>query len=174
MLAAQATKAVRPLYRFRIGNREVVGPSVSGVEEYYDRIDQPCPPIRFKEPTAEISALREKEKNSWKALTLDEKKKLYRYSFCQTFAEMEAPTCQARRIVGNVLMLMSVPLILYTIAKHTIFQPLPDSLSDKGKKQLIRWYIDARADPMDGGISSKWDYEKNQWKEKPYLLMRSK
>ena len=169
-----AHRVARPLYRLKIGNREVVGPSVIGQDEYFDRIDQPCPPIRFKEPTDEIIALREKEKGSWKALTIDEKKKLYRYSFCQTFKEMEAPNCEGRKIVGTVMMLISVPLILYTIAKNTVFPPLPDSLSDAGKKKLIRWYIDSRTDPMDGGISSKWDYEKNEWKEKPYLLMRSK
>lgn len=167
-------KATRPIYRLRIGNREVVGPSVSGMDDYYDRVDYPCPPIRFKAITGEISKLREKEKGSWKALTIEEKKKLYRTSFCQTFAEMEAPTCQGRKIVGNVLMLLSIPILLYAIAKKTVFPPLPESMSDQNKKQLIRWYIDTRTDPMHGGISSKWDYEKNQWKEKPYLLMRSK
>uniref|UniRef100_A0A6G1SAG6 Cytochrome c oxidase subunit 4 n=1 Tax=Aceria tosichella TaxID=561515 RepID=A0A6G1SAG6_9ACAR len=169
-----AHRAARPLYRLRIGNREVVGPSVTGMDDYFDRVDQPCPPIRFKEPSDEINALREKEKGSWKNLSIDEKKKLYRYSFCQTFSEMEAPTCEGRRLVGSVLMLLSVPLVLYSIAKNTIFGPLPDSLSDEGKKRLVRWYIESRTDPMEGGISSKWDYEKNQWKEKPYLLMKSK
>ena len=167
-------KAVRPVYRLRIGNREVVGPSVSGQDDYYDRVDQPCPPIRFKEPTQEISALREKEKNSWKSLSIDEKKKLYRYSFCQTFKEMEAPTGEGRRIVGTTLLLLSVPIFLYTIMKQTVYPPLPESMSDAGKKRLVRWYIDARSDPLDGGISSKWDYEKNQWKEKPYKFMSSK
>lgn len=169
-----AHRAARPLYRLRIGNREVVGPSFTGMDDYFDRVDQPCPPIRFKEPSAEINALREKEKGSWKNLSVDEKKKLYRYSFCQTFAEMEAPTCEGRRQVGTVLMLLSVPLVMYAIAKNTIFQPLPESLSDEGKKRLVRWYIESRTDPMEGGISSKWDYEKNQWKEKPFLLMKSK
>ena len=37
-----------------------------------------------------LQALREKEKGDWKKLTLEEKKTLYRASFCQTFAEMEA------------------------------------------------------------------------------------
>ena len=171
MLSAQ--RAARPLYRLKIGNREVVGPSLSGMDDYFDRVEQPCPPIRFKEPTAEMNALREKEKGNWASLTIDEKKKLYRYSFCQTFAEMEAPTCEGRRLFGSALMLLSIPLVIYTIAKNTIFQPLPPTMSDEGKKRLIRWYIDSRTDPITG-ISSKWDYEKNQWKEKPYLLMKSK
>lgn len=165
-------RASRPLYRYRIGNREVVGPSISGIDEYFDRVDVPCPPIRYRPPSDEFTALREKEKGDWKNLTVEEKKKLYRLNFCQTFKEMEAPTCQGRKILGHVLTLLCVPLLLFVVAKKTIFPPLPDSLSDQGKKQLVRWYIDSRTDPMDHGISSKWDYEKNQWKEKPYFLMR--
>lgn len=167
-------KSARPLYRLRIGNREVVGPSASGLEEYYDRVDHPCPPIRFKEVSPEIAGLREKEKGNWKLMTVDEKKKLYRTSFCQTFAEIEAPTCQGRKIFGNCLFLLCAPILLFMIAKKTVFPPLPHQLSDEGKKKYVRWYIDSRADPLDGGISSKWDYEKNQWKEKPYLLMKDK
>lgn len=167
-------KVARPLYRLKIGNREVVGPSSSGLEDYFDRVDYPCPPIRFKEPTAEYLALREKEKKDWRSLTLAEKKSLYRMSFCQTFKEMEAPNCEGRRIFGNVLMLLCVPILTFVIMKKTVFPPLPSTMSDDGKKAMVRWYIDARTDPLDGGISSKWDYEKNQWKEKPYLLMKNK
>lgn len=165
-------KASKPLYRIRIGNREVVGPSITGVESYYDRVDHPCPPIRFKAPSPEFDALREREKGEWKTMSIEDKKKLYRHSFCQTFKEIEAPTCEGWQIFGNVLMFLSVPILLYAIAKNTVFPPLPDSMSDEGKKRIVRWYIESRADPLDGGISSKWDYEKNQWKEKPYFLMK--
>lgn len=167
-------KSARPAYRLVIGNREIVGPSLTSHDIYYDRIEHPCPPIRFKEPTPEINALREKEKGNWAALTIEEKKKLYRYSFCQTFSEMDAPTAHGRKIFGSVLMLLSIPIAMFALVKTTLYPPLPDSMSDEGKKKLVRWYIDARADPMDGGISSKWDYEKNQWKEKPYMFMRDK
>lgn len=173
-MSINLVQKARPAFRFRIGNREIVGPSTTPIDTYYDRIDHPCPPIRFKEPTAEISALREKEKNSWKSLTIDEKKKLYRYSFCQTFKEMEAPTGQGRKIFGSFLMLISIPIALYAVVKNTVYPPLPESMSDAGKKRLVRWYIESQADPLDGGISSKWDYEKNEWKERPYLLMKSK
>lgn len=165
-------RATTPLYRLRIGNREVVGPSISGQEEYYDRVDNPCPPIRYKPPSQEFDALREKEKGDWRSLSVADKKKLYRFNYCQTFKEMEAPHPETKRIFGNVMLLLSVPILLFTVMKKTVFPPLPDSMSDQGKKQVVRWYIDARVDPLDGGISSKWDYEKNEWKEKPYLLMK--
>lgn len=163
-------KASKPLYRYRIGSREVVGPSITGIESYYDRVDAPCPAVRFKPPSAEFAALQEKEKGSWKSMTLEEKKKLYRLNFCSTFKELEAPTLEGRKIFGRVLLLLCAPLLIFVVAKKTVFPPLPDTMSDQGKKNLVRWYIDARVDPIDG-ISSKWDYEKGQWKEKPYRLM---
>lgn len=58
----------------KIGKREVVGYGVNGDEHYIDRLDFPMPAIRFKEPTADILALREKEKGDWKKLSMDEKK----------------------------------------------------------------------------------------------------
>lgn len=170
-----ATNAARlPLHRYRIGHREVVGPSQSGIDEYFDRIDVPNPPIRWKEPTPESQALREKEKGDWKSLSIEDKKKLYRMSYCQTFKEMEAPTCEYRRSFGNFMLLLSVPLLAFMVAKTTVFPPLPKSMSDENKKRQVRWYIESRVDPLDGGISGRWDYEKNQWKERPYLLMKNK
>merc|ERR1712241_500098 len=56
-----------------IGKREVVGYGVNGEESYMDDISFPFPAIRFKEDSAEIAMLREKEKGDWKKLTLEEK-----------------------------------------------------------------------------------------------------
>lgn len=47
--------------------------------------------------------LREKEKSDWNKLSLEEKKALYRHSFCETFAEMNAPRGYWKRYVGSVL-----------------------------------------------------------------------
>lgn len=167
-------KNSRPAYRYLIGNREVVGPSFTGREEYFDRPEHPNPPIRFKEPTPEIEALRDKERGDWKNLTVDEKKKLYRHSYCQTYSEMLAPRYEARKIFGALLIAGSIPIVLWGILKSTLFPPLPDSMSDEGKKKLVRFYLDSGHEPMKGGISSKWDYEKNEWKEKPFWFMKSK
>ncbi|TOF75042.1 hypothetical protein CGJ15_27115, partial [Vibrio parahaemolyticus] len=58
----------------KIGNRDVVGFGMNGTPSYIDRVDFPMPAIRFKENTPDIQALREKEKEDWKKLTLEEKK----------------------------------------------------------------------------------------------------
>lgn len=61
--------------RSLIGKRDVVGYGFNGSYTYYDTTDMPYPAIRFREETEEITRLREKEKNDWKQLTLEEKKK---------------------------------------------------------------------------------------------------
>lgn len=84
----------------KIGNREIVGFGWNGTACYADRTDYPMPAIRFREPTNEIKALREKEKQDWKKLSPEEIKVLYRASFCQTFAEIQAPTGEWKQHLG--------------------------------------------------------------------------
>lgn len=62
-------------------------------------------------------ALREKEKGDWNKLTLEEKKALYRASFCQTFAEMKAPTGEWKSILGISLIASSVAIWVYLLMK---------------------------------------------------------
>lgn len=58
-----------------IGKREVVGFGFNGSYMYFDAAAMPYPAIRFREETDEMKRLREKEKNDWKQLSLEEKKK---------------------------------------------------------------------------------------------------
>lgn len=60
--------------RAKIGSREVVGFGINGEYVYVDRIDFPCPAIRFKEVKGGLVQLKEKEKGDWKNLSIDEKK----------------------------------------------------------------------------------------------------
>uniref|UniRef100_A0A1B0G064 Cytochrome c oxidase subunit 4 n=1 Tax=Glossina morsitans morsitans TaxID=37546 RepID=A0A1B0G064_GLOMM len=85
------------------GKREIVGYGWNGTACYYDRADHPMPAVRFREPTNEIINLHQKEKGDWKKMGIDEKKALYRASFCQTFAEIQAPTGEFKKHFGLAL-----------------------------------------------------------------------
>merc|ERR1712112_637451 len=81
-----------PLTKVNIGKREVVGFGGNRELTYIDNVMAPFQAIRFKEDAGEIVTLRTKEQGDWKKMTKEEKKALYRASFCQTLSEVEAPT----------------------------------------------------------------------------------
>lgn len=58
-----------------------------------------------------FQSLREKEKGDWKKLTLEEKKALYRTSFCKTFAEIKAPTGEWKMSIGAAMIAISMGIM---------------------------------------------------------------
>ena len=90
---------------------------------------------------------------------------LYRASFCQTLAEVEAPTGEGKSILGCVLVAVSVGIWGYFWMKSVVYGALPDTItSDEKQKAQIDRMIAIRANPVEG-ISSNYDYEKGQWKK---------
>jgi len=150
--------------RARIGKREVVGFGINGTYSYIDHVNSPFPAIRFKEDTPDISALRQKEKGDWKKMSIEEKKALYRASFCQTYAEMEAPTGLWKQHLGVGLIFVSMAMWIFILVKIFVYHPLPSSFTLESRQAQLRRMIDLRVDPIDG-LSSKWDYENNRWKK---------
>ncbi|XP_017777484.1 PREDICTED: cytochrome c oxidase subunit 4 isoform 1, mitochondrial-like [Nicrophorus vespilloides] len=150
--------------RAMIGNREIVGYGMNGQPHYYDRSDIPLPAIRWKEATADIKCLREKEKGDWRQLSMEEKKALYRASFKLTYSEFKAPTGEWKQIVGASLMLVSVALWFYMAVRVVTRVPLPDSFSEEKQQAQLRRILDLHVNPITG-LSSQWDYEKDDWKK---------
>ena len=90
---------------------------------------------------------------------------LYRASFCQTLAEVEAPTGEGKSILGCVLVAVSIGIWGYFWMKSVVYGALPDTItSDEKQKAQIDRMIAIRANPVEG-ISSNYDYEKGQWKK---------
>jgi cytochrome c oxidase subunit 4 len=152
-----------PLYKYRIGKREIVGYGFDGNPEYADSILYPYPAIRFKEPDAKYNALHEKELKDWKSLSVADKKALYRTSYCQTWSEMFAPTGNWKTVTGLVLAGLSLALWTF-IGLKQLYPPLPESFTDEARLAQLKRMIDLRVGHVDG-LSSKWDYENGRWKE---------
>ncbi|ESN93108.1 hypothetical protein HELRODRAFT_69935 [Helobdella robusta] len=147
----------------RQGNRDVVGYGHNGQAVYEDRPEFPAPAIRFKENSKEVLALREKEKGDWKNLTLQDKKALYRASFCQTYAEMDAPTGNWKQVMAIVLAGMTLTLWINYFIKKFVVNDLPHTITREWQEKQLENMIKQRIGHIDG-LSSKWDYENNRWK----------
>merc|ERR1711976_1144341 len=146
----------------RIGNRDIVSFGLTGVADYADIRHVPMPAIRFKENTEEIMALREKEKDDWSQLTIDEKKELYRASFCSTFAEFTHPTGEWKSTMASFLGITTITLMYMAYLQDQVYLPLISNTEENHTKN-IQLAIAERAGPIKG-ISSMYDYEKRQWK----------
>ncbi|CAG5081766.1 Similar to COX4I1: Cytochrome c oxidase subunit 4 isoform 1 [Cotesia congregata] len=80
----------------------------------------------------------EKEKGDWKKLSLAEKKELYRASFCQTFAELEAPDGHWKAIIGCVCIGISIALWMFMYVKFNVYSPLPESFSKENQAAQLK------------------------------------
>merc|ERR1712055_549035 len=127
---------------------------MGGEVTYIDSVMAPFPAIRVKE-----------DQGDWKKLTLEEKKVLYRASFCQTLAEVEAPTGERKSVIGLTLVGISIGVWGYLWMKSFVYGELPDSITneEKVKAQIDRMVV-MRVNPVEG-LTSNYDYEKGRWKE---------
>ncbi|CAD6997728.1 cytochrome c oxidase subunit 4 isoform 1, mitochondrial [Ceratitis capitata] len=147
----------------KIGNREIVGHGWNGTACYADRTDYPMPAIRFREVNNEIKALREKEKQDWKKLSHEEIKALYRASFCQTFAEIQAPTGEWKQHLGMGLIFTSLAIWIAILMNLFVYDELPVTFDEEHQKAQLRRMIDLEVNPVTG-LTSKWDHENKKWK----------
>ncbi|XP_030756400.1 cytochrome c oxidase subunit 4 isoform 1, mitochondrial-like [Sitophilus oryzae] len=162
--ASMSANVAGSFTRKLIGKREIVGQGFSGEPTYIDRADFPFPAIRWKEPNADILALREKEKGDWSKLSLEEKKAIYRASFRQTFSEFQAPTGEWKYILGVGFIILSAGIWCFFFLKAFVYAPLPDTFKKENREAQLARMLDLRVNPIEG-ISSKWDYEKKEWKK---------
>jgi len=147
----------------QLGNREIVGFGLNGTPVYIDMEEVPAPAIRWAENTAEVMALREKEKEDWKGLSLEDKKALYRASFRQTYAEMNAPTGEWRALLAGTLFGLAVSGFFMIFLKTQVYPPKPITITEEWMHANLERMIKQGQGPVEG-VASLWDYEKNCWK----------
>jgi len=147
----------------KIGNRDIVGYGWNGQPIYQDRVDFPMPAIRFKENTPDVLALREKEKGDWKKMSIQEKKALYRASFCQTFAEMKYPTGEWKMHIGSALIAASLAIYVSLLMGTFVYDDDPITLDEEHQKAQLKRMLILEVNPIHG-LASKWDYENKRWK----------
>ena len=147
-----------------LGNRDIVGFGHSGSADYMDRNDFPCPAVRWKANSAEVMALKEKEKGDWKNLTIADKKALYRASFRQTYAELNAPTGEWKFYIAAIMLSMIVTGWMVMWMEKYVYPPLSPTVTPEYNEYLVDRMIKQGVGPITG-ISSRYDFEKKEWKK---------
>ncbi|XP_017145095.1 cytochrome c oxidase subunit 4 isoform 1, mitochondrial [Drosophila miranda] len=149
--------------RLMSGDREVVGYGVNGNPIYIDCVEFPFPAIRYREVTAELCAVREKELGDWKKLSLKDKKLLYRHSFCQTYAEFQHFTPDWKLVIGVGCWSVAIGLLLSLSYYFKLYDPVPETFAEDRRQAQLRRIIQLQMNPITG-LSSKWCYHTNKWK----------
>ncbi|XP_075032656.1 cytochrome c oxidase subunit 4 isoform 2, mitochondrial isoform X2 [Mixophyes fleayi] len=132
---------------------------------YYDHRTLPLPDIPFCETlSSQETAIKEKEKGPWKQLSLEDKISLYHMKFNQTYAEMTKPSNEWKTVMGLIFFFFGMTGLIVWWQKLHVFPPIPHTLQDDWKAMQVGRMLDMRVGPVEG-FSSKWDYEKNEWKK---------
>ncbi|KAM5135987.1 cytochrome c oxidase subunit 4 isoform 2, mitochondrial [Mantella aurantiaca] len=125
----------------------------------------PLPDIPFRQSlTSQEVSLQDKEKGPWKQLSQEEKIALYRIKFNETFAEMNKPSNEWKTVFGGIFFFIGVTALVVWWQRVFVLPPLPHTLDEDWKAMQLKRMLDMHMGPIQG-ISSKWDYEKNEWKK---------
>lgn len=60
-------------------------------------------------------------------------------------------------------------MALYEMNFFLVYAPLPESFKPENREAQLRRMLDLQINPIQG-ISSKWDYEKDEWKKQINFL----
>ncbi|XP_072267914.1 cytochrome c oxidase subunit 4 isoform 1, mitochondrial-like [Pyxicephalus adspersus] len=134
--------------------------------KYFNSRAIPLPDVPFvSELTSQQKALKEKEAGSWTQLTNEEKLALYRISFDQSYEEMKKGSPNEwKTIVGAVFYFVAFSGLCLWWYREYVYFPIPHTLSEDWIAMQTKRMLDMRINPVTG-LSSHWDYEKNEWKK---------
>ncbi|XP_048403136.2 cytochrome c oxidase subunit 4 isoform 1, mitochondrial isoform X2 [Stegostoma tigrinum] len=132
---------------------------------YFDRKDEPLTAVDFVDQlSGEQKSLKEKEKSSWVSLSTDEKLKLYRIRFHQSFAEMNKGSNEWKTVLGGTLIVVGFAGLYFAWQRRFVYGDVPHTFSNEWKAQQTKRMLDMRINPIQG-FASQWDYENNKWKK---------
>ncbi|XP_076024067.1 cytochrome c oxidase subunit 4 isoform 2, mitochondrial [Genypterus blacodes] len=131
---------------------------------YWDRLDTPLPDRRYKEVLTDADkTLKQKEKGPWSQLSKEEKIALYRLTFHRTYPEMKQTTQEWKTVMGCIFIFLGITGLVVCWQSVYVYPPRPRTFEDDWKAKQLKRMLDMRVNPVEG-LSSKWDYEKGQWK----------
>ncbi|TSM04883.1 Cytochrome c oxidase subunit 4 isoform 2, mitochondrial [Bagarius yarrelli] len=131
---------------------------------YWDRLDNPLPDRPYNNTlTAAEKSLKQKEKGPWTNLSNEEKVALYRIMFKDTYAEMKKPSNEWKTVFGGIFFFIGFTGLVVLWQRIYVYPHSPHTFDEEWQAKQVNRMLDMRVNPVQG-FSSKWDYEKGQWK----------
>nr|XP_033796914.1 cytochrome c oxidase subunit 4 isoform 1, mitochondrial [Geotrypetes seraphini] len=132
---------------------------------YFDNRVIPLPDVMYLQHLTPVQkALKEKEKGSWGTLSRDEKLELYHIKFNKTYAKMNKGSKEWKTVIGGMFFFIGFTALIVIWQRMFVFGPVPHTFSEEWVAMQTKRMLDMRMNPVQG-LSSKWDYEKNEWKK---------
>ncbi|KAI5612466.1 cytochrome c oxidase subunit IV isoform 2, partial [Silurus asotus] len=146
------------------GNGHLSQQADMSVPMYFDRLDTPLPDRAYNDTlTATEKSLKQKEKGPWNSLSNEEKIALYRLMFKDTYAEMKKPSSEWKTVFGGIFFFVGLTGLVVLWQRIFVYPPAPHTFDKEWEAKQVKRMLDMRVNPVQG-FSSKWDYEKGQWK----------
>ncbi|MEE6500384.1 hypothetical protein FKM82_003762 [Ascaphus truei] len=147
------------------GHAGVVKAEGYSLPVYIDNRDSPLPDIAYIQSLSpEQKALKEKEKGSWCSLKANDKLELYRIAFNDSYAEMMKGSSEWKTVIGGIFFFIGFTAFIILWQRKYVFGEVPHTLSEDWVAMQTKRMLDMRVGPVEG-FSSKWDYDKNEWKK---------
>uniref|UniRef100_A0A3P8TQE4 Cytochrome c oxidase subunit 4 n=1 Tax=Amphiprion percula TaxID=161767 RepID=A0A3P8TQE4_AMPPE len=148
----------------RMASHEVSEAADMSQPMYWDRADVPLPDRAYKDVLTDADRkLKQKEKGPWGQLSKEEKIALYRLTFRHTYPEMKRPSDEWKTVVGGIFLFLGFTGLVVWWQRLYVYPQRPRTFDDDWQAKQLQRILDMRINPIEG-ISSKWDYEKGQWK----------
>uniref|UniRef100_A0A3Q1FMA7 Cytochrome c oxidase subunit 4 n=1 Tax=Acanthochromis polyacanthus TaxID=80966 RepID=A0A3Q1FMA7_9TELE len=88
---------------------------------------------------------------------------VYRMSFRHTYPEMKRKSDEWKTVMGGIFLFLGFTGLVVWWQRIYVYPQAPRTFEDDWQAKQLQRILDMRINPIQG-ISSKWDYEKGQWK----------
>ncbi|KAL4696466.1 hypothetical protein H8957_017843, partial [Semnopithecus entellus] len=112
---------------------------------YVDWRDYPLPDVAH---VKHLSALKEKEKESWSSLPTDEKVELYHIKFGESFAEMNRGSNEWKTVVGSAILFICFTALIIMWQKSYVYGPLPETFDKQWVAMETKRMVDMKVNPI--------------------------
>merc|ERR1712071_470711 len=123
----------------------------------------PCPPSASWKSMLKFRCLEQRSRRLEQTYHRREESFVPRI-FLSDFCRNQSSICEWKSVLGMTFVAMSMACWIFFWMKTFVYGDLPETFAPERQEAQLKRMIQMQINPIEG-LSSKWDYEKGQWKE---------